>query len=93
MFRNTMPRYEVLSQDAMAMLDKGWRKLMTEIGVEFMDERALELFRKAGQRVEEHTVFLGAALCAVVAGVLAVVLLRSAPTRQPGSTRAASQSS
>ena len=58
MFRNTMPRYEVLSEDAMATLDKGWRKLMTEIGVEFMDDRALELFRKAGQRVEEHTVFL-----------------------------------
>ena len=58
MFRNTMPRYEVLSEDAMAMLDKGWRRLMTEIGVEFMDDRALELFRKAGQRVEENTVFL-----------------------------------
>ena len=58
MFRNTMPRYEVLSEDAMATLDKGWRRLMTEIGVEFMDERALELFRKAGQRVEDHTVFL-----------------------------------
>ena len=58
MFRNTMPRYEVLSEDAMATLDKGWRRLMTEIGVEFMDERALELFRKAGQRVEDNTVFL-----------------------------------
>ena len=58
MFRNQMPRYEVLSADAMAMLDKGWRKLMTEIGVEFMDERALELFRKAGQRVEGNSVFL-----------------------------------
>ena len=58
MFTNRMPRYEVLSPDALATLDKGWRKLMTEIGVEFMDERALELFRKAGQRVEEHTVFL-----------------------------------
>src|SRR5918997_1449925 len=53
-----MPRYEVLSEDAMATLDKGWRRLMTEIGVEFMDDRALELFRKAGQRVEDHTVFL-----------------------------------
>jgi trimethylamine--corrinoid protein Co-methyltransferase len=42
----------------MATLDRGWRKLMTEIGVEFMDDRALELFRAAGQRVEEHTVFL-----------------------------------
>ncbi|MDZ5663128.1 trimethylamine methyltransferase family protein [Nocardioides sp. S-58] len=58
MFRNTMPRYEVLSEDAMATLDKGWRRLMTEIGVEFMDERALELFRQAGQRVEDNTVFL-----------------------------------
>jgi trimethylamine--corrinoid protein Co-methyltransferase len=58
MFHNRMPRYEVLSEEAMATLDRGWRKLMTEIGVEFMDDRALDLFREAGQRVEEHTVFL-----------------------------------
>ena len=58
MFQNRMPRYEVLSPDAMATLDKGWRRLMTEIGVEFMDDRALDLFRKAGQRVEDRTVFL-----------------------------------
>jgi len=58
MFRNRMPRYEVLSEDAMATLDKGWRRLMTEIGVEFMDDRALDLFRKAGQKVEDKTVFL-----------------------------------
>src|SRR6476619_2166063 len=58
MFRNRMPRYEVLSEDAMATLDGGWRRLMTEIGVEFMDDRALDLFRKAGQRVEDKTVFL-----------------------------------
>ena len=58
MFRNAMPRYEVLSEEAMATLDRGWRKLMTEIGVEFMDDRALELFRQAGQRVEDNTVFL-----------------------------------
>src|SRR5689334_369037 len=58
MFRNRMPRYEVLSEESMATLEKGWRRLMTEIGVEFMDERALDLFRKAGQRVEDRTVFL-----------------------------------
>ncbi|GAB3024975.1 trimethylamine methyltransferase [Nocardioides flavus (ex Wang et al. 2016)] len=58
MFRNAMPRYEVLSEEAMATLDRGWRRLMTEIGVEFMDERALALFRAAGQRVEDNTVFL-----------------------------------
>jgi trimethylamine--corrinoid protein Co-methyltransferase len=58
MFRNRMPRYEVLSEDAMATLDKGWRRLMTEVGVEFLDARALDLFRAAGQRVEDSTVFL-----------------------------------
>ena len=57
MFRNSMPRYEVLSADAMATLDKGWRRLVSEIGVEFMSERALDLFRKAGQKVEGNAVF------------------------------------
>src|SRR3954449_9913823 len=58
MFRNQMPRYEILSADALETLDKGWRRLITEIGVEFLDDRALDLFRKAGQRVEDHAVFL-----------------------------------
>ncbi|GAA1477504.1 trimethylamine methyltransferase family protein [Nocardioides aestuarii] len=58
MFRNRMPRYEVLSQDAMQALDGGWRRLMTEIGVQFADPRALDLFRAAGQKVEDETVFL-----------------------------------
>lgn len=58
MFRNRMPRYEILSEEAMATLDKGWRRLMTEIGVEFMDQRALDLFAANGQRVEENKVFL-----------------------------------
>jgi trimethylamine--corrinoid protein Co-methyltransferase len=57
MFRNRMPRYEVLSEDAMAKLDAAWRRLVSEVGVEFMDERALELFRRAGQKVEENKVF------------------------------------
>ena len=58
MFRNSMPRYEILSEDAMAVLDKGWRRLVSEVGVEFMSDRALELFRQAGQRVEDNCVFL-----------------------------------
>jgi trimethylamine--corrinoid protein Co-methyltransferase len=56
MFRNTMPRYEILSEDALAVLDKGWRRIVSEIGVEFMSEQALELFREAGQKVEENCV-------------------------------------
>ncbi len=58
MFTNTMPRYEILSADAMQTLDGGWRRIVTEIGVDFMSDRALDLFRAAGQRVEDNTVFL-----------------------------------
>ncbi|MFL6099824.1 MAG: trimethylamine methyltransferase family protein [Actinomycetales bacterium] len=57
MFRNQMPRYEILSEDAMAVLDKGWRRLVSEIGVEFMSPRAVDLLRDAGQKVEDNTVF------------------------------------
>ena len=45
-----MPRYEILSPDAIATLDKGWRRIVSEIGVEFAKPEALELFREAGQR-------------------------------------------
>ncbi|MGH3585980.1 MAG: trimethylamine methyltransferase family protein [Pseudonocardia sp.] len=56
MFRNAMPRYEILSEDAVATLDGGWRRIVAEIGVEFASERALDLFRQAGQKVEDQCV-------------------------------------
>jgi trimethylamine--corrinoid protein Co-methyltransferase len=56
MFRNAMPRYEILSEDAMDVLDRGWRRIVSEIGVEFLSDRALELFRQAGQKVDEQCV-------------------------------------
>jgi trimethylamine--corrinoid protein Co-methyltransferase len=52
MFVNTMPRYEILSEDAMETLDRGWRRIVSELGVEFMLPEAVELFRSAGQTVE-----------------------------------------
>ncbi len=52
MFVNTMPRYEILSEDAMETLDRGWRRIVSELGVEFLLPEAVELFRAAGQRVE-----------------------------------------
>jgi trimethylamine---corrinoid protein Co-methyltransferase len=58
MFHNQMPRYEILSEQAMAVLDKGWRRIVSEIGVEFMADRAVELFRAAGQTIEGNTVKL-----------------------------------
>lgn len=56
MFQNKSPRFEILSQDAMAALDKGWKRIVSEIGIEFLSDEALDLFRKAGQKVEGNNV-------------------------------------
>ena len=53
-----MPRYEILSEEAMDTLDRGWRRIVSELGVEFMLPEAVEYFEKAGQRVEGEKVFL-----------------------------------
>src|ERR1700740_3713089 len=58
MFRNRMPRYEILSPDAVAVLDAGWRRIVSEIGVQFAKPEAVELFRKAGQTVDGDVVKL-----------------------------------
>src|SRR5215467_10041546 len=58
MFRNQMPRYEILSPDAVAVLDKGWRRIVSEIGVQFAKPEAIDLFRKAGQSVDGEVVKL-----------------------------------
>src|SRR3954470_12789860 len=47
-----MPRYEPLSEEALATIDAGVERLASEIGVQFDHPRALELFREAGQKVE-----------------------------------------
>ncbi len=57
-FVNTMPRYEVLSEESMAVLEEGWRTIVRDIGIEFQWEPALELFRAAGQTVEGELVKL-----------------------------------
>ena len=57
-FVNTMPRYEVLSEGSMAVLEEGWRSIVRDIGIEFQWEPALELFRAAGQTVEGELVKL-----------------------------------
>src|SRR5262245_29212108 len=57
-FVNTMPRYEILSEDAMGVLDRGWRRIVTEIGIEFLLDEAVEEFRAAGQQVDGQRVIL-----------------------------------
>jgi trimethylamine--corrinoid protein Co-methyltransferase len=58
MFLNTMPRYEILSADAVGVLDRGWRRIVSEIGIQFAKPEAVELFRAAGQRVDGEVVYL-----------------------------------
>ncbi|MDA8063762.1 MAG: trimethylamine methyltransferase family protein, partial [Actinomycetota bacterium] len=58
MFTNRMPRYEILSPDAIEVLDRGWRRIVSEIGVQFVKPEAVELFAAAGQRTDGETVFL-----------------------------------
>jgi trimethylamine--corrinoid protein Co-methyltransferase len=55
-FLNRMPRFEPLSEDALATIDAGVERLASEVGVQFDHPRALELFRAAGQTVDEATV-------------------------------------
>ncbi len=38
------------------MLDRGWRRIVSEIGVQFAKPEAVDLFRKAGQQVEGDAV-------------------------------------
>ncbi|MGA1147056.1 MAG: trimethylamine methyltransferase family protein [Candidatus Nanopelagicales bacterium] len=58
MFRNSMPRYEILSSDALATLDKGWKRIVSEIGVQFADPKIVDMFKEHGQKVDGETVFL-----------------------------------
>ena len=58
MFVNRMPRYEILSEDAVATLDRGWRRIVSEIGVEFVLPEAVDVFAKAGQKTEGQNVVL-----------------------------------
>src|SRR5215470_3997956 len=58
MFVNTMPRYQILSADSIAVLDRGWRRIVSEIGIQFAKPEAVELFAKAGQQVDGDVVKL-----------------------------------
>lgn len=55
-FTNRMPRYEILSEEAMATIERGWRRLISEVGVRFDHPEAQRLFRVAGQQVEDDGV-------------------------------------
>ncbi|HYW28536.1 MAG TPA: trimethylamine methyltransferase family protein [Gaiellales bacterium] len=55
-FVHRLPPVELLSEDAMALLETGWRRLASEVGVRFNHPVAQELFRGAGQEVDDEGV-------------------------------------
>jgi trimethylamine---corrinoid protein Co-methyltransferase len=57
-FINRMPRFEILDDDAIATLERGWRRILTDVGVSFDHPEAISLLRDAGQRVEGDVAFL-----------------------------------
>jgi trimethylamine--corrinoid protein Co-methyltransferase len=57
-FLNRMPRYEILDPESMEVLDRGWRRIVSEIGIEFGLSESLDAFRAAGQRVDGTVVHL-----------------------------------
>ena len=56
MFVNRLPRFEPLSEEALATIERGVDRLAAEVGVQFDHPHALELFREAGQSVEGQLV-------------------------------------
>jgi trimethylamine---corrinoid protein Co-methyltransferase len=58
MFQRTLPPVEILSETSLEVLERGWKRIVSEIGIDFMDERAVDLFRKHGQKVEGTVVKL-----------------------------------
>jgi trimethylamine---corrinoid protein Co-methyltransferase len=53
---NNLPRYEILDDFAMQELERGWRRIVSELGIEFLYDEALEHFKQAGQDVDGQLV-------------------------------------
>lgn len=56
MLRVARPPVEVLSASDIAAIDAAWRTLVSEVGVQFENPRALAVLREAGQQVDGETV-------------------------------------
>jgi trimethylamine---corrinoid protein Co-methyltransferase len=53
---NTLPRYEILDEAALQELERGWRRIVSELGIEFLHDDALRYFKGAGQQVDGQLV-------------------------------------
>jgi trimethylamine--corrinoid protein Co-methyltransferase len=53
---NDLPRYEILDEAALAELERGWRRIVSELGIEFLHDESLDYLRGAGQEVDGQLV-------------------------------------
>jgi trimethylamine--corrinoid protein Co-methyltransferase len=53
---NTLPRYEILDEAALQELERGWRRIVSELGIEFLHDDAIQYLKDAGQEVDGQLV-------------------------------------
>jgi len=53
---NELPRYEILDESSMQELERGWRRIVSELGIDFLHDEAIEALEAAGQTVEGQLV-------------------------------------
>jgi trimethylamine---corrinoid protein Co-methyltransferase len=53
---NDLPRYEILDETALEELDRGWRRIVSDLGIEFLHDEAVDVLRAAGQEVDGQLV-------------------------------------
>jgi trimethylamine--corrinoid protein Co-methyltransferase len=53
---NQLPRYEILDEFALSELERGWKRIVSDLGIEFLHPDALQYFEGAGQKVEGELV-------------------------------------
>ena len=56
MLINELPRYEILDDSSMEELDRGWRRIVSELGIDFLHDEAVAVLAAAGQDVDGQLV-------------------------------------
>jgi trimethylamine---corrinoid protein Co-methyltransferase len=53
---NELPRYEILDEGSMQELEHGWRRIVSELGIDFLHDEAIAVLAAAGQDVDGQLV-------------------------------------
>jgi trimethylamine---corrinoid protein Co-methyltransferase len=56
MLINELPRYEILEEAAVDELERGWRRIVSELGIDFLHDEAVAVLEAAGQVVDGQLV-------------------------------------